>query len=254
MVSARKGLTGLGNLLFPPQCPISGEPVTDHGTLSPGAWQQLRLLGEPWCMGCGRPFALAGEGPLCGPCAAPADFAGHLVGPRRLDRFRAALGYNDAAAAAILGLKYGDRHDGLAAFGRLMATAGRGLLPGEGADVLFIPVPLHRNRLRQRRYNQAGLLAGAVAVELGLPVAQTGLVRIRPTPSQKGASSRQRLRNVAGAFRMGDVPRLANTHIILIDDVLTTGATLLSCARTLRKAGARSVSGLTLARVMRDQG
>ncbi|MEM9234109.1 MAG: ComF family protein [Pseudomonadota bacterium] len=247
----RHGLASATNLLFPPQCPISGEPVARHGTLAPAAWQQLTLLGAPWCEGCGLPFSDASKGPLCGACAAPSSFSGSLVGPRRLDGFRSAIAYDDEAARAILALKYADRHDGVAAFGALMAKVAHDLQPAEG-DVVAIPVPLHRGRLRKRRYNQAGLLASALADHLEIPVEHLVLKRTRPTPSQKGASATKRARNVAGAFAVTDSARVANTHILLVDDVLTTGATLLACARSLRKAGAASVSGLTLARVLRD--
>ena len=173
------------------------------------------------------------------------------MGPRRLDRLRAALGYDETAARAILGLKYGDRHDGVKSFGMLMARAARDLLPEEGR-VVPVPVPLHPRRLRQRRYNQAGRLAEAVGRELELKVAHGALYRQRSTPTQKGASRRRRTRNVAGAFVLSGDSALADTHILLVDDVLTTGATLLACARVLRRARPASVSGLTLARVLRD--
>lgn len=222
-----------------------------HGTLSPAAWGELFHLTAPWCEGCGLPFSDANQGPLCAACAAPAEYQGSLVGPRKLDRFRAALAYDDAAAGAILALKYGDRHDGIEGFAHLMAAAGKDLLKEKPA-ALLVPVPLHPRRLRQRRYNQAGLLASATGNRLALPVDHMILRRKRPTPSQKGASSGQRARNVAGAFAIRDGEVVKGAHIILVDDVLTTGATLLSCARTLRRAGAASVSGLTLARVLRD--
>ena len=236
------------NLLFPPACPISGEPVAAHGTLSPAAWGELFHLTAPWCDGCGMPFSDAGQGPLCAACAAPADFPGSLVGPRRLGKFRAALAYDDGAAGAILALKYGDRHDGIEGFGHLMAAATKDLLPGRG-DVLLVPVPLHPSRLRQRRYNQAGLLAEATARHLGLRVDHLALRRKRPTPSQKGASNAQRARNVAGAFAVQDGEAVKGAHIILVDDVLTTGATVQACARALKSGGAAGIDVLTLARV-----
>ena len=247
----RVGLARMTDLLFPPQCPISGAPLLRQGTLSPEAWARFHHLTAPWCEGCGSPFDDPSQGPLCASCAAPKGFAGRLTGPRKLDKLRSSLVYDESSGPPILALKYGDRHDGVAAFGAMMAKTARELLPEVG-QALLVPVPLHSSRLRKRRYNQAGLLADAVGRELGLEVDHLSLRRIRPTPSQKGASARQRARNVAGAFRVADGPRIRNTHIILVDDVLTTGATLIACARSLRKAGALSVSGLTLARVMRE--
>lgn len=238
------------DFLFPPLCPFSDERVNHHGTMSPVAWHRLTHLTPPWCEGCGVPFRGEGQGPLCVPCAAPGIVKGRLTGRRRLDRVRSALGYDDGCAAAILALKYGDRHDGLVCFGRLLARAGADVLRPEGT--LLVPVPLHRNRLRQRKYNQAGLLAEAVSQETGVPLDHRLLRRIRPTATQKGASAEARARRVAGAFA-ATRPAPADRPLVLVDDVLTTGATLLACARALRRAGAQTVAALVLARVLPDR-
>lgn len=247
----KAGLARAGNLLFPPACPISGEAVAEQGGLGAEAWANLTHLTAPWCEACGRPLADSNQGPLCAVCASPHKYQGNIIGPRRLDKFRAALSYDDRAAEAVLPLKYADRQDGVEGFARLMARAATELLPSNG-KVLLIPVPLHRRRLRQRRYNQTGLLAGAIGRQMDLPVDYGSLKRIRATPSQKGASTNARIRHVAGAFEVRDSEKIKNAHIILVDDVLTTGATMLSCARTLRKAGAKTVNGLTLARAFRE--
>lgn len=211
---ARKvALARVSDLFFPPTCPLSGETVAVHGTFSATAWQALQHLGPPWCEGCGRPFADDSLGPLCVSCTAPKAGEGRLIGTRRLDAFRSGLVYDDHLAKAILSFKYGDRHDGVTVFARLMAQVARDILP-EGKTVLVMPVPLHRRRLRTRRFNQAGLLATVVARELELTVDHLSLQRIRPTPSQRGASVTERARRVSGAFAVSAGTTLQNTHIL----------------------------------------
>ena len=157
--------------------------------------------------------------------------------------------YDDASRDLILGFKRGDRLEGAPGFGQWMARSGRSLL--QGAD-LVVPVPLHRRRLFFRRFNQAAVLAHAIGKSAGIPVLADGLMRKRATPSQAGLSRSGRFRNVRGAFalRPRHKERLRGRHVILVDDVMTTGATVESCARALLKGGAASVSVLTLARVV----
>ena len=121
-------------------------------------------------------------------------------------------------------------------------------------DVLIVPVPLHPGRLRQRRFNQSALLAKSLEKTAARPAILDLLERTRATPQQQGLTAKARERNVSGAFRIADIwkTKLKNRHVILIDDVLTTGSTLKACARTLKRAGASQVSGLVLARVVQD--
>jgi ComF family protein len=181
--------------------------------------------------------------PLCGECAREEPV---------YDRARAALRYDDGARRLILAFKHADRTDTAPAFGVWLARAGAELL----ADAeLIAPVPLHRLRLLKRGYNQSAILARALATKTGLPLIPDLLQRQRATPSQQGLSGQARLENVtAGAFRVHPWhrQRIEGRHIVLIDDVLTTGATAGACARVLRRAGARQLDVLTLARVVRD--
>jgi ComF family protein len=243
---AWSALGGVLDLLLPPRCLACRSPVEAQGGLCARCWRGLTFLGPPWCRACGYPLPHAlPEAPLCGRCAtAMPAYA----------RARAALRYDDGSRRLILAFKHADRTDVARPFGRWLAQAGAELV----ADAeLVAPVPLHRWRLLRRGYNQAAVLAHALARESALALVPDLVQRVRATPSQQGLSAAARSENVtSGAFR---VPRrhharLAGRRVLLIDDVLTTGATATACTRTLERAGAAAVDVLTLARVVRDQG
>src|SRR5690606_5859687 len=241
---ARRGLHGVLDFMLPPRCLRCGVAVAGEASLCADCWRTLTFLGPPQCRLCGYPLPHAlPDAPLCGECAAEAP---------PYDRARAALRYDDGARRLILAFKHADRTDTAPAFGAWLARAGAELLAD--AD-LIAPVPLHRFRLLKRGYNQAAILAGALAREIGLAHAPDLLQRRRATRSQQGLSGRARLENVtAGAFRVHPWRRgrVEGRRVVLIDDVLTTGATVGACARVLRRAGASRVDVLTLARVVRD--
>lgn len=224
--------------LLPPRCLVCGR-VVESEALCADCWRGLRFLARPVCEACGVPFeADPGPGALCGACAAerPA-FA----------RARAAFVYDEASRGLILGFKHGDRTDAAPAFGTWLQRAGAELLAD--ADVLA-PVPLHWTRLFARRYNQAALLARALGERTGIPV-EAGLLARRRTPAQGKLNPSARERNLRGAIAVPEKARVAGRRILLIDDVLTTGATANACARALMAAGASAVDVLTLARVIR---
>lgn len=180
------------------------------------------------------------------------DCAACIAKPPPWDRARAALVYDDVSRRPVLALKRGGRRDGLSMLTGWMAAAGRDML--DSADAL-VPVPLHYTRLAKRGYNQAGWLAAALSRQANVPVCVDALKRVKATPSQGGLSASARKRNVAGAFevRSRRSSRIAGKRIILVDDVLTTGATLSGCARALKKGGAVRVDVLVLARVVRER-
>ena len=167
------------------------------------------------------------------------------------DRARAIMRYDDASRKPVLALKHADRLDLVPAFGRWLERSGRELL---GQSDVIVPVPLHRLRLWRRRYNQSAELARALARHGALAVDPFALCRTRPTPSQgQMPSASARRKNVRGAFTVPENRRSAvdGKVVLLVDDVLTTGATANACAKALKRAGAAKVFVLALARVVR---
>lgn len=236
------GLRGVLDLALPPRCPASGVVVARPGGLAPAAWDAIRFLGGPCCHSCGLPFDTPlPEETRCAACDAR---------PPQYDRVRAALAYDDASRSLMLHFKHGDRTDLAPVFARWMGRAGGEIL--DQADRL-VPVPLHRARLWRRRYNQAALLAQELSAVSAVQTDPTLLKRARATPSQGRLSPLARQRNVRGAFLVPDRAKEAvqGRHLVLIDDVFTTGATLDECARVLKRAGAARVDALCLARVLR---
>ncbi len=241
----QSGSRRLLNLLLPPQC-LHCRALVDaaHG-LCADCWRAIDFLSAPCCAACGMPFEFElGPGSLCAAC---------LRRRPRYDRARAAMRYNDASRGLLLGFKHGDRTEFGRSFGQWMLRAGAELL--RDAD-LIVPVPLHRWRLLKRRYNQSAILARTVSRAARVPLAVDLLVRRRSTDSQGGLNARQRHLNVRGAFAVREAGRagLQGRRVLLIDDVMTTGATADACARALLQAGASQIDVLTLARVVRPQG
>jgi ComF family protein len=228
------------NVALPPLCPSCREPVGDSG-LCAACWSKLSLIAPPYCERLGIPFAYD-PGPGVLSMEAIAD-------PPAYHRARAAVRYDEIARTLVHALKYGDRLDLAPTMGRWMARAGRELL--READAL-VPVPLHWRRLWTRRFNQSSLLAKSVAQDSGVAIAETALKRVKPTAQQVGLSQAERAQNVQGAFRVPPEDRaaVAGRRLVLVDDVLTSGATSDACARALLRAGARSVDVLVFARVV----
>jgi ComF family protein len=238
----RAGATAALDLMLPPRCLACHGAVARQGALCARCWSGLQFLGDPQCLSCGLPFDFdPGEPSRCGGC---------MRRPPPFDKARAALAYDEASRPLLLGFKHADRTHAAPPFGQWLARAALDLL---GETEVIVPVPLHRWRLVRRRYNQAALLAHALGRARGLPVEADLLVRRRATPSQAGRSRLARQRNVQGAFavRPGRGGAIRGRRVLLVDDVLTTGATVAECARVLNRAGAGAVDVVTLARVLR---
>jgi ComF family protein len=229
------------DLALPPLCPSCRDPLGDGVGLCATCWSKLSLIEPPYCARLGIPFTYD-PGPGLLSMEAIAD-------PPAYDRARAAVRYDEIARALVLSFKYGDRLDLTPMMGRWMARAGRELTAG--ADAL-LPVPLHWRRLWARRFNQSAALAGAISEICGVPVLHGALKRVRATPQQVGLSKTQRADNVQGAFRVptDEKAHVAGRRLVLIDDVLTSGATADTCARALLRAGAAHVDVLVFARVV----
>lgn len=231
------------DLVYPPLCMLCREPVSDPGSLCPSCWGALHFIDGPVCAVCGLPFEVdAGPETLCGTC---------LAEPPLFDGARSVLTYDALSKKPVLALKHADRLDLVPGLGRWLERCG-----GEHLKTaeMIVPVPLHRWRLWKRRYNQAAELARALSRLTALPTAPAVLIRRKSTPSQGAMPSAEaRRRNVRGAFVVPQSKRglVAGRHILLVDDVLTTGATVNACARALKRAGAASVFVLALARVVR---
>lgn len=240
----RRGAGVLLDVLLPPRCLGCRAPVDRQGLLCGACWRRVNFITPPCCAVCGLPFAHdEGAEAVCGGC---------LAEPPAFDRARAAAVYDDGCRSLLLGFKHGDRTEAAGALGRWLHQAGRELCREAG---LIVPVPLHRRRLWRRRYNQSALLAWALGREAGLAVATDLLRRRKPTRSQRGLSASERRRNVQGAFGVDEDrrARLADAHVVLVDDVFTTGATVEAAAAALKRAGARRVDVVTLARVVRTR-
>lgn len=226
---------------LPPLCPSCREPLGDGAGLCASCWSKLTLIEPPYCARLGIPFVYdPGPGLLSMEA---------IANPPAYDRARAAVRYDDIARALVHGFKYGDRLDLAPMMGRWMARAGRELL--EDADAL-VPVPLHWRRLWARRFNQSAALAGAISDMTGVQVLHGALARVRATAQQVGLNKTERAENVQGAFKVAPARKaeVAGKRLILIDDVLTSGATADTCARALLRSGAARVDVLVFARVV----
>ena len=238
-------MTGLARtalrLIYPAQCLACDALVDADGALCPECWAETPFVSGLACDGCGAPLpGRSGEWERCDECLAHA---------RPWSRGRAALRYAGVAKRLVLSLKHGDRPDLAPHAGGWMARAGADLL---GPASLVAPVPLHWTRLLARRYNQAALLAREVARRHGAESCPDLLVRARRTGTQDGRGAQGRFGNVEGAIALHPRRSAQARDVVLVDDVMTSGATLAACAEACLAAGAARVDVLTLARVVKD--
>lgn len=227
------------DFIFPPQCLICRHRVDAHGTLCLECWKNVHFITEPYCACCGLPFDFSiGENALCGEC---------IQQRPSYSRARSAFKYDDSSSKLVTSLKFGDQLHLASIYGAWLAKAGQELIANSD---FIVPVPLHWKRFASRKYNQSALLAYALAKHTRLPVLPDALKRIKPTQPQTGLTRSAREKNVRAAFEANakHTDKIKCKSLLLIDDVMTTGATIEQCTKTLLKNNAAHVNVLTLAR------
>jgi ComF family protein len=234
-------LAFVADFIVPPHCLLCRTPSRATASLCADCWDKLRFIDEPCCPRLGIPFPYD---PGLGQVSAAA-----LADPPPWSRARAAVAYDDASKEIVHALKYRDRHEAGLLMSRLMARAGSRLIAD--AEVV-VPVPLHRWRLWQRRFNQAAILARQLCIDSPKRFQPLVLMRARATRPQVGLDHEARQKNVRGAFLIPDerTAMIAGRRVLLVDDVMTTGATARASASALLKAGASEVDVLTFALVL----
>ncbi len=239
----RRALSALVEIVYPPACIACGRAVgTPHG-LCPECWAGLRFIERPFCERLGTPFAVDLGLSLVSPAA--------IADPPVYARARAVARYDETARTLVQRLKYADRLDTARALGVMLARAGTEL--ARDCDVI-VPVPLHRTRLWRRRFNQSMELARPLSEISGKPLDPALLLRVKRTAPQVGLTKSQRGANLQGAFRVPPEARaqLEGRRVLLVDDVVTTGATANAASRALLRGGALAVDLLSFARVVPD--
>jgi ComF family protein len=228
------------DLIFPPRCPLCGEALAAQDGLCAACWQTLAIPGEPCCALCQRPFPDGTADELhCAPCMAE---------PPIHDGIAAGTIYNAPTRRLILAFKHGRR----IAYAPMLARLILARLRGVDDDWLIVPVPLHRWRIFSRGYNQSALLAAEIARATGARMIVDGLHRHKATPSLGPLGAKARARVLNGAIRLGQrhTEAFRGRNVLLVDDVLTSGATTNACVAVLRRAGAARVRIACFARVL----
>jgi ComF family protein len=253
-VIVKSAIDSLASVLFPAPCAICGQTLTTASRIPVCApcLGELERIPDPICACCGRPLVAVTVHATHSdsPATPTVELRCRLCRENSyaFDRARSFAVYNRALSEAILLLKYEQVTSLADWFGARLAEIALEAAPAWRADVV-VPVPLHRDRRRERGYNQAELIAKPVARQLKLRLDANLLIRTKPRPPQLVLSRAEHWKSVRGAYATRDGMKIDNVRVLLLDDVLTTGATLDACSRALKKAGAAAVFGLTVGRV-----
>ncbi len=235
-----KWLKLLVNFVLPPRCLICGKEVSTDGKLCSECFANINFITSPYCQKCGKPFEyhLSNKGLFCPECLSHRS-------PLRMSR--SAVIYDDNSKKLILDFKFFDHLENKSLLANWLLLAGKDIFK-ENVD-LIIPVPLHFSRLLKRKYNQSAVLCDALSKLTHIPANYKALKKTKHTLPQVSCNGKQRLKNVKNAFEVVHPEMIKNKRIVLVDDVFTTGSTLKECAKVLKRAGAKSVDALTIARV-----
>ena len=213
------------NVILPASCISCHKVILDDKTgVCAECWKELDFITKPMCDNCGFPFDFSmEEGTLCAEC---------LTEESKFSKMRCVFKYNDKSKKMILALKYGDRTDTVGVLSDFMIKAGADFI--DDIDIVM-PVPLHRCRLFRRKYNQSALLAKAISNKTGAEFAADGLVRVKHTKPQGHFTRSVRKNNLKGAFKHNEKHSFKGKRVLLVDDVITTGATVNNCVKVLKK-------------------
>ena len=244
---ATTGASGLLNIIFPPRCVVCSNYITEKKSFNL-SWlcekciEDIKFISPPFCSICGIPFPKGsrGENHPCGSC---------IKEPPAFDKAVSVFIYDGSIIKAIYSFKYGNKSYLFRPFGKLIIEKVEKEIHLRENPPLVIPVPLCNKRLRHRGYNQSALVAGYLAKELNLVIDYDSLIRIRETVPQTELNKKEREKNLINAFTVNNPDKIKNSRIVLVDDVYTTGSTLKECSKTLKKAGAKKVYCISIARV-----
>lgn len=229
------------DLILPPRCLICGKVLHTDNSLCPECFENIHFITKPYCTHCGKQLYINNSynEVFCADCLQQKDSQLYLS--------RSAIQYDEFSKKLILDFKFADHIENKKLLSNWLYIAGKDIF-ATNPDII-LPVPLHFSRLLKRKYNQSAILAAELSKLTHIPVNYNILKKHKYTKPQATCSGKQRRNNIKNAFIVKNIPEIYNKHIILIDDVYTTGSTLNECAKILKKSGAKLVSALTIAKV-----
>ncbi len=230
-------LKPVSGIFFPSACIVCGK-ATANAEICPQCVHEFNVIKAPFCIKCGKPFTSdTGISHICYDC---------IKDKNKFVMSRAAFEYNGAAAKLIQRFKFGDRVNLSSFFSDELIKLYKTHFSAEGINAI-LPVPLSIRRLKHRSYNQTQLLAAVLSKKLSLPIYSQVLEKVKETPPQSRLSAEKRHENVKDAYRVTDRVSLKGKRVLLIDDVITTGATVNACTGVLRHAGIKQVYVMAIA-------